>query len=300
MLLCIIVSMNILSLEQRAQVIAALVEGNSIRAAVRMTGIAKNTITKLLTDIGRACAEYQDRTLRNLPCERIQCDEIWAFCYAKQKNVPVERQGQFGYGDVWTWTAMCADTKLIPSWLVGSRGSRTAFEFINDLAGRLKNRIQLTTDGHRVYLDAIEGAFGSEIDYAMLVKIYGADSSDESRYSPADCIDCKPIPITGHPNPKHISTSYVERQNLTMRMSMPRFTRLTNAFSKKVENHAHAVALHFMYYNFCRIHQTLRVTPAMEAGVADHVWAIDEIIALVEARTEKPGLRGPYKKRISN
>jgi IS1 family transposase len=292
--------MNILTIEQRKQVLLALVEGNSIRSTVRMTGVAKNTIVKLLAELGNACREYQDKGLRKLPCKRIQCDEIWQFCYSKQKNVPTDKQGQFGYGDVWTWVAMDADTKLGVAWMVGRRDAGAAHAFIQDLSERLANRVQLTTDGHRVYLNAEESAFGGAIDYAMLVKIYGADSFDESRYSPAECIDCKPIPISGRPDPKHISTSYVERQNLTMRMSMRRFTRLTNAFSKKIENHAYAVALHFMYHNFCRVHQTLRVTPAMEAGIADHVWGVDEIIALVEERTKKPGPRGPYKKRISN
>jgi IS1 family transposase len=271
------VTMNQLTVEKRSQVVAALVEGNSIRATVRMTGVAKNTVVKLLVDLGTTCSEYQDKTFRKLGCKRIQCDEIWSFCYAKQKNVPADKQGQFGYGDVWTWTALDADTKLVPSWRVGTRDAGTAFEFMHDLAGRLTNRVQLTTDGHRVYLNAVESAFGSNIDYAMLVKIYGSDSANDTKYSPAECIDCKPIAITGRPDPKHISTSYVERQNLTMRMNMRRFTRLTNAFSKKVENHEAAVSLHYMYYNFCCIHQTLRVTPAMEAGVSGRVWTVGEI-----------------------
>ncbi|MGB7283068.1 MAG: IS1 family transposase [Candidatus Acidiferrum sp.] len=273
--------MNILSETKRVQVIAALVEGNSIRATVRMTGAAKNTIVKLLAEVGTACAEYQRRVFRNLTCKRIQCDEIWSFCYAKQKNVPADLQGQFGYGDVWTWTAICADTKLVPSWAVGGRDATTAYWFMHDLAGRLRNRVQLTTDGHRVYLDAVESAFGSEIDYAMLVKMYGTDPRpDEARYSPAQCVGAMATSIAGNPNPRYISTSFVERQNLTMRMGMRRFTRLTNGFSKKVENLGHAVALHFMHYNFCRIHQTLRVTPTMEAGVADHVWGIEEVLDL--------------------
>jgi len=276
--------MNRLSQEQRVQVIAALVEGNSIRATVRMIGVAKNTVIKLLAEIGQACAEYQDRVFRNLPCKRIQCDEIWSFRYAKQKNVPADKQGQFGYGDVWTWTALCADTKLVPSWVVGTRDAGTAFEFIHDLAGRLKNRVQLTTDGLRVYLDAVESAFGSEIDYAMLVKMYGADPEAETRYSPPECIGMQIARIGGNPDPKYISMSFVERQNLTMRMGMRRFTRLTNGFSKRVENLQHAIALHFMHYNFCRIHQTLRVTPAMEAGIADHVWTIQEIITVLESK----------------
>lgn len=274
--------MNKLPLAKRAQVIGCLVEGNSIRATVRMTGVAKNTVTKLLVDVGKACAEYQDATLRNLPCKRIQCDEIWSFCYAKAKNVPEDHRGEFGYGDVWTWTALCADTKIVPSWLVGDRSAATANIFIDDLASRLTSRIQLTTDGNRVYLDAIENAYGGAVDYAMLQKIYGPDPEGEKRYSPAACIGAEKIVISGDPDVKHVSTSYVERQNLTMRMCMRRFTRLTNAFSKKIENLAHAVALHFMYYNFARVHKTLRVTPAMEAGVSDHVWSLEEIARLAE------------------
>ncbi len=275
--------MNQLSQQKRVQIIHCIVEGNSIRATARMCEVAFNTVLKLVPEIGKACAEYQQRVFRNLPCKRIQCDEIWSFCYAKAKNVPADKQGEFGYGDVWTWVALCADTKLVPSWSVGTRGAGTAFEFVHDLAGRLANRVQLTTDGHRVYLEAVESAFGSEIDYAMLVKLYGTDREEsEARYSPAECIGCKTVVISGRPNMKHVSTSYVERQNLTMRMQMRRFTRLTNAFSKKVENHAHAVALHYMHYNFCRIHKTLRVTPAMEAGITDHVWCIEEIIGLLD------------------
>jgi IS1 family transposase len=246
-----------------------------------MFGVSKNTVAKLLADMGTACAEYQDKALRNLTCKRIQCDEIWAFCYAKEKNLPEELRGKFGYGDIWTWTAIDAETKLIPCWLVGGRGARYARTFMTDLASRLSNRVQLTTDGHRVYLDAVEGAFGSEVDYAMLVKLYGNDAQPETRYSPAQCIGAMTTPISGNPNPRHISTSYVERQNLTMRMSMRRFTRLTNGHSKKVENHQHAIAIYFMYYNFCRIHESLRITPAMAAGVSDHVWSIQEMIGLL-------------------
>ena len=275
--------MNKLSTERRARIIGCLVEGNSLRATARMTDSAKNTVIKLLIDIGQACAEYQNQTLRNLKCKRLQCDEIWSFCYSKAKNVPEDKKGQFGYGDVWTWTAICADTKLVPAWLVGTRGAETASIFMEDLASRLTHRVQLTTDGHATYLQAIDGAFGTDIDYAMLVKIYGSEVEGEERrrkYSPPECIGCKTEIISGNPDKKHISTSYAERQNLTMRMSMRRFTRLTNAFSKKVENLAHAVSLHFMFYNFARIHRTLRVTPAMEAGVSDHVWTLEEIIAL--------------------
>ncbi len=280
-------AMNTLNKEQQKAVIAALVEGNSIRATVRMTGVAKDTVLKLLAKIGRACEEYQQQALVNLPCQRVQCDEIWSFCHAKDKNLPEEKRGIFGFGSVWTWTALCADTKLMVSWKIGTRGASTAYALMHDLEKRLANRIQLTTDGHRVYLEAVESAFGYNIDYAMLVKLYGNDQESETRYSPAECIGCRAIPISGNPKAKHISTSYVERQNLTMRMQMRRFTRLTNAFSKKLENHGHAIALHFMYYNFCRVHQTLRVTPAMEAGVADHVWSLDEIVGLLDAEAKR-------------
>jgi IS1 family transposase len=280
--------MNNLPAERQAAVIAALVEGNSIRATVRMTGVAKDTVIKLLAKIGQVCAEYQDKTLRNLPCKRVQCDEIWSFCYAKEKNVPADKRGQPGFGDVWTWTALCADTKLIACWRVGSRNAWHAQHFMYDLASRLSNRVQLTTDGHKAYLDAVDLAFGNNIDYAMLVKLYGADPREkEIRYSPAQCIGAIPTTITGDPNPHHISTSYVERQNLTMRMQMRRFTRLTNAFSKKLENHRHALALYFMYYNFCRVHQTLRITPAMAANISDHVWEISEIVKLLNRDREQ-------------
>jgi len=276
------VNMNRLTTKKRAQVIAALVEGNSVRATVRMTDVAKNTITKLVRDLGPACAAYMDRTLRNLPCKRIQCDEIWSFVYAKAKHVPADKMGQFGYGDVWTWVAIDADTKLVCSWLVGGRDAGCAYEFMQDLAARLAHRVQLTTDGLNVYLNAVEDAFGADIDYATLVKLYGQPAEAEKRYSPARIIGVQAAMITGQPNPKHISTSYIERQNLTMRMSMRRFTRLTNGFSKKVENHIAAIALHYMHYNFCRIHQSLRVTPAMEAGVSDRVWSVEELIAILD------------------
>lgn len=248
-----------------------------------MTGVAKNTVVKLLAEVGEACSNYQNEVLRNLPCKRLQCDEIWSFCYAKEKNVPPDRKGKFGFGDVWTWTAICSDTKIVPSWMIGTRGSETAYAFMQDLAGRLALRVQLTTDGHRVYLDAVEAAFGSEIDYGMLVKMYGNDGESETRYSPAECVEHRIAVISGNPDQKHISTSYAGRQNLTVRMQMRRFTRLTNAFSKRVENHEAAIALHFMHYNFCRVHQTLRVTPAMEAQAADHVWTLEEVIALLDS-----------------
>jgi IS1 family transposase len=278
--------MNRLNLQKQAQVVAALVEGTSINATVRITGVAKHTILNLLRDLGCACADYHNRTVRNLTAKRVQCDEIWAFCYAKDKNVPADKQGKFGYGSVWTWTGLDADSKLILSYVVGTRGMETARVFMNDLSTRVASRIQLTTDGHRVYADAVERAFGCNIDFAMLVKLFGNDpAADETRYSPATCIGCRTAVISGRPDPKRISTSFVERQNLSMRMGMRRFTRLTNGFSKKLENHGHAVALYFMHYNFCRVHKTLRVTPAMEAGIADHVWTVKEIVCLLEAQS---------------
>ncbi len=260
---------------------AALVEGNSIRATCRMTGVAKNTVVKLLVDLGVACRDYQNKALRNLTCNKIQCDEIWAFCYAKEKNVPGDKKGQFGYGDVWTFTALDADTKLILTWFVGRRDIACATNFMKDLASRLKNRVQLTTDGHKMYLEAVQDAFGREIDFSQLVKVYGNTEESQKRYSPALCIGIEKIKINGNPKDESISTSFVERQNLTMRMNMRRLTRLTNGFSKKVDNLGYALALHFMYYNFCRIHQTLRVTPAMAAKVTDKLWEIEDILNLL-------------------
>jgi IS1 family transposase len=282
---------NRLSTDQRAQIVSCLCEGMSIRATVRLTGAAKNTVTKLLVELGGACAEYQAAALFDLPCTNIQCDEIWAFCYSKQKNVPEEHRGEYGYGDVWTWTAICADTKLVPSWLVGERTAEDAEVFIRDLASRLANRVQLTTDGLRLYVRAVESAFHGDIDYAQLHKIYDAPGGDdnERRYSPAVCTGIEIRKVNGNPDMDKASTSYVERQNLTMRMGMRRFTRLTNAFSKKVENLAHAVSLHYMYYNFARPHGTLtkdaggrKTTPAMAAGITDHVWTCRDIAALLD------------------
>jgi IS1 family transposase len=270
--------MNRLDISKRAQIIGPLVEGNSLRATSRLADVSINTVTKLLVDVGCAASEYQDKILRDLPCKRIQVDEIWSFVYSKARNVPANKMGEAG--DVWTWTAICPDTKLVPSWHVGSRDSEAAMTFIDDLSRRLANRVQLTSDGHRAYLGAVEGVFGADIDYAMLVKIYGEGPKTEARYSPAECIGTHKAKIEGNPDPAYVSTSIAERNNLTMRMSMRRFTRLTNAFSKKVENHAHAVALHFMFYNFGRIHKSLRITPAMAAGVSDHVWSLEEIAAL--------------------
>jgi IS1 family transposase len=272
--------MNRLPIERRAQILGMLVEGSSLRTASRLANVSINTVTKLLVDVGTACSRYQDGHLRNIYARRVQCDEIWSFCYSKAKNVPEEYKGQFGYGDVWTWAAIDADSKLVLSWCIGGRDSHTALAFMQDIARRLAQRVQLTTDGHKAYLDAVERTFGQDIDYAMLQKLYGADPEQEKRYSPAKCVGTDVETIQGKPDPKHISTSYIERQNLTMRMGMRRFTRLTNAFSKKVENHGHAAALHFMYYNFARVHKTLGMTPAMAAGIAGHVWTLTEIARL--------------------
>jgi IS1 family transposase len=295
--------MNRLSPEKRRAVIASLVEGNSIRATCRMTGVAKNTVTKLLSDLGVVCSVYQDRVMRDLPCKRIQADEIWTFCYAKAKNVPSDKRGEFGYGDIWTWVAIDADTKLVPSFRIGPRDTQEARVFMADVAKRLRHRVQLTTDAHRPYLTAVEDAFDGEVDYAQLVKLYGNDpdsrrKSGAAKYSPGVCIGSHADVITGSPDAAHVSTSYVERANLTMRMSMRRFTRLTNAFSKKIENLTAAVSLHFMHYNFCRPHQTLSgATPAMAAGLTDHVWSLDELVNLLAEAESYPTKRGPYKKR---
>jgi IS1 family transposase len=276
--------MNQLKTTKRAQIIAALVEGNSINATCRMLGVGKHTVLRLLEDAGCACAAYHNALVRGLEVKRVQCDEIWAFVLGKDKNL-TQQQVEAGFGSVWTWTAIDADTKLIISYMLGDRGAATGQAFMQDVASRISNRIQLTTDGHRVYAEAVENAFGSEIDYAMLVKIYGASGDNpESRYSPATCIGCRTGVLAGNPDPKHISTSYVERQNLSMRMGMRRFTRLTNGHSKKIENHGHQVALYFFHYNFCRVHSSLRVTPAMEAGLTDHVWTLEELCALLPQR----------------
>lgn len=290
--------MNKLSPEDRARIIHLLVEGSSIRAITRITGASKNTVTKLLIDAGKACAEYHDANVRNVKASRIQVDEIWSFTYAKQKNVAAAKAAPDGAGDTWTWTAIDADNKLIVSYFVGGRDGESAMWFMDDLRARLANRVQLTSDGHRAYLNAVEGAFGDDIDYAMLNKIYGAaPEAFKGRYSPAECIGAKKDRVTGNPDMGHVSTSYVERNNLTMRMHMRRFTRLTNAFSKKVENHAYAVALHMMYYNFVKTHSKLRMSPAMAAGVSERLWEISDIVALVEAAEAKPEKRGPYQKR---
>ena len=300
----IMVSMNRLSPAKRRAVIASLVEGNSIRSTVRMTDVAKNTVTKLLVDMGTVCSIHMDRAMRDLSCERIQCDEIWAFVYAKRKNVPAEKrvEAERGeVGDVWTWVAMDSATKLVPTFHIGPRDLPTATTFMRDLAGRLRNRVQLTTDGHHSYLLAVDGAFGGDVDYAQLVKLYGSTADQrrpERRYSPSVCLGAESIPVNGDPNPDHISTSHIERLNLTMRMSMRRYTRLTNAFSKKVENLSAAVALHFMHYYFCRVHTTLGTTPAVAAGVADHVWSLDELVNLLTAAENVPTKRRQYTRRV--
>jgi len=274
--------MNKLSTEKRVQILSCLVEGNSIRATARMTGVAFNTVLKFVSEAGRACSIYQDETLRNLPCKRLQCDEIWSFVGCKEKHANRTKQRK-GWGDVWTWTAIDADTKLVPCWYVGNRDVAAAWHFMHNLKGRLANRVQMTTDGHLAYVSAVDRAFGPEIDYAQLVKLYGpAPEGQNTRYSPPVCVGTRTSLMTGAPDAAHVSTSFVERQNLTIRMSVRRFTRLTNAHSKKAENHEHAIALHFMHYNFCRIHQSLRVTPAMQAGITDHVWELEEVVRLME------------------
>jgi len=289
---------NKLPLAKRVLILNLLVEGNSLRSTARIADVAFNTVAKLFVDAGRACLAYQDEALRDLPCKRVQLDEIWSFVYAKQRNVPIAKAAPKDAGDVWTWVAIDADTKLVPSWRIGDRSGQTAIAFVDDLASRLANRVQLTTDGHKAYLEAVEGAFGGDVDYAILHKIYGAvPEAAKGRYSPAECVGIDKRRVEGDPDPAHVSTSYVERQNLTMRMSMRRFTRLTNAFSKKVENHTLSVALHYMHYNFVRIHKSLRVTPAMAAGVTDRLWSIEDIAAIVDAAAPKPGRPKTYKKR---
>jgi len=274
--------MNRLTPAKRAQILHLLCEGSSIRAITRITGASKNTITKLIEDVGAACAAYHDTTVRGLTTKRVQVDEIWSFTYAKQKNVAAAKAAPAGAGDTWTWTGIDADSKLIVSWFIGARDSFTAKLFIDDLASRLANRVQLTSDGLRAYLEAVEGAFGADVDYAQLQKIYGPSAEAEKRYSPAECIGCETRVIEGNPDPEHISTSYIERHDLTMRMHMRRYTRLTNAFSKKIENHAHAVALFMVYYNFCKLHKAHRLTPAMAAGVADRLWEVADIVKVLE------------------
>ena len=283
------IPMNTLPRSDRAAIVSCLVEGNSIRSTCRITGFAKGTVIKLLSDLGNACADYHDEHVSNVSTKRIQCDEIWSFVGAKQKNVSEEKMAQ-GCGDAWTWTALDADSKLIVSYLVGQRGPQWALAFMEDVASRVASRVQITTDGHRAYLEAVEGAFGMDCDYAVLIKLYGNDQGPQTRYSPGEFVGTETKIVMGNPDRKHISTSFVERQNLTMRMSMRRFTRLTNGFSKKIQNHEAAIALHFMYYNFCRVHKTLRVTPAMEAGIASHIWEIEELVSLLERKSILDGL----------
>jgi len=296
------ISMNRMDTNRRAAVIRCLIEGNSINSTVRMTGAAKNTVLKLLVEIGASCSAHMDRSMRNLTCERVQADEAWSFCYAKAKNVTEEiaRENE-GAGDVWTWVAIDADTKLIPTWIVGNRDGHTARAFVKDLKSRLANRIQLTTDGLKFYFHAVAEYFDDEVDYAQLHKIYGG-SVDEigsaRKYSPPECIGCEKKPKIGNPDPKHISTSFIERQNLTMRMSMRRFTRLTNGFSKKLENHVASVALYMMYYNYGRKHTTLGTTPAVKAGITDHIWSVEEIVGVLEA--VEPKATRPARAASSN
>jgi len=286
--------MNRLTADQRAKVLHMLCEGNSIRSITRVLGVGKNTVIRLLADAGKACMEYHDVNVRNVACNRIEVDEIWSFTYAKAKNIKTAKAAPEGAGDTWTWTAIDADSKMIVSYLVGGRDAEYAVEFIQDLADRLANRVQLTSDGLNAYIGAVEDAFGDDIDFAQLVKVYGKEPT--GRYSPPEVIGAAKRRVRGRPDIDLVSTSYVERNNLTMRMHMRRFTRLTNAFSKKVENHAYAVALHMMYYNFVRIHGKTRMSPAMAAGVSDRLWEIGDIVALVEANDEAPKKRGPYKK----
>jgi IS1 family transposase len=279
----IMFSMNRLSTAERARIVGMMTEGNSLRAITRMVGVSINTVTKLLVDLGTACAKFHDEHVRNVPAKRIECDEIWTFCYARKQNLPEAKKNQFGYGDVWTWVGMDADSKLVVNWMIGGRNAETALPFMHDLAGRLANRVQLTTDGLHAYLVATDAAFGTDIDYARLIKVYGSDPNAERRYAPPVCLSSKTEIVSGDPDPGYISTSYIERQNLTMRMSMRRFTRLTNGHSKKIQNHAHAVAIHYLHYNFGRPQKGLKGTPAMAAGLSDHVWSMEEIVGLLES-----------------
>ncbi|WP_309753136.1 IS1 family transposase [Novosphingobium sp.] len=289
--------MNKLPLSKRIQILAMLCEGSSMRSISRVADVSINTVSKLLVEAGEACMILHDDTVRNVKASRIQCDEIWSFCHAKAKNVATAKAAPEGAGDVWTWTAIDADTKLIVSYFVGDRSGESAMVLMDDLQARLANRVQLTTDGHKAYLEAVEGAFGSDVDFAQLVKMYGHTITAPGRYSPAECTGIKKIRREGNPDIDHVSTSYVERQNLTMRMSMRRFTRLTNAFSKKLDNHIHALALYFMFYNFTRIHKTLRVSPAMAAGITDRLWSLEDVIAKIDELAPEPKARGPYKKK---
>ena len=295
--------MNKLPTAKRIQILNMLVEGMSMRSVSRVAGVSINTVSKLLVEAGEACAAYHDEAVREVHASRVQCDEIWSFCYAKEKNVARAKAAPKGAGDVRTWTAIEADAKLIISWEVGDRTSATAIEFMDDLRDRLANRVQLTTDGHKAYLEAVEGAFGGDVDYAQLVKLYGPTEGkgSEKRYSPAECTGIRKRKVEGSPDPADVSTSYVERQNLTMRMGMRRFTRLTNAFSKKIENHLHMLSLYFVHYNFCRMHKSLRMSPATATGVSDTLRDMEWIVGLIDARAPKPKRPATYRKReISN
>jgi IS1 family transposase len=295
------VGMNKLPITKRVQILHMLCEGSSMRSISRVADVSINTVSKLLTQAGEACIAIHNDNVQGVEASRIECDEIWSFCYAKKKNVKTAKAAPEGAGDVWTWTAIDADTKLIVSFLVGGRDAGYALEFMDDLRSRLANRVQLTTDGHKAYLEAVEEAFGADVDYAQLVKMYGASpESAAGRYSPAECTGIKKIRREGNPDIDDVSTSYVERQNLTMRMSMRRFTRLTNAFSKKLENHIHALALYFVFYNFTRIHKTLKMSPAMAAGITDTLWSLEDVVAKIDEMAPAPKKRGPYKKQISN
>ena len=290
---------NKLPLSKRVQILHMLCEGSSMRSISRIADVSINTVSKLLADAGEAALAIHDQMVRDVKASRVQCDEIWSFCYAKEKNAKTAKAAPEGAGDVWTWTAIDADTKLIVSYFVGDRSGQSAIAMMDDLRSRLSNRVQLTTDGHRAYLEAVEGAFGADVDYAQLVKLYGPTVTAPGRYSPAECTGTKKIRREGNPDINHVSTSYVERQNLTMRMSMRRFTRLTNAFSKKLDNHIHALALYFVFYNFTRIHKSLKVSPAMAAGVTDTLWSLEDVVAKIDEMNPPPqrGPRGPYKKR---
>lgn len=281
--------MNKLNTAERTQIVKALVEGNSLRSTSRMVGVSINTVTKLLVDLGTACATAHDSLVQNVASRRVQCDEIWSFCYARRQNLPDKFQGEFGFGDLWTWVGIDADSKLVISWMIGRRDAETAYPFMQDLASRLSARVQLTTDGLHAYLEATDAAFQSDIDYARLIKVYGSDPNAERRYAPPTIVSSKTEIVSGNPDETYISTSYIERQNLTMRMSMRRFTRLTNGHSKKVENHGHAVALHYMHYNFARVQKALGGTPAMRAGLADRPWTIEEIVMLADRKSSRLG-----------